>query len=289
MKYFTLIFLSVFYILTCSSQAKYNSLCWKISGNGLKENSYLYGTFHTADKRVFDFKDGVEDAFLNADIYAMELNMDSIDKGRMLAAMVMDSNKTLKTLLTPNDYELVNQFFIDSIGMSLFLFNKMQPFITTQMIATKDLKAEKENALDLYWFTKAKNLGKELVGLETVNEQLNTFKSIPVEKQAIELVNAIKDYGKTDEVNMEKLISVYQSGDLDQLMKIVQQQSQSSAIDQEDFNEKFLFKRNVNMADRVVKYLNKGSVFMAVGAAHLPGENGVIELLRAKGYIVEAF
>lgn len=283
-----IIFLLILTISFASyGQTKYNSLCWKISGNGLEKDSYLYGTFHTADKRVFEFKDGVEDAFIEADIYAMELNMDSIDKVAMMKAMVMDSNKTLKTLLTPEDYEIVNQFFIDSIGMSLFMFNKMQPFITAQMIVTKDLKSEKENALDLYWFTKAKNLGKELVGLETMLEQMNTFKSIPVEKQAQELVKSVKDYGKEEGMNMDEMVEIYQSGNLDLLMEEMDKYSEESAIDKADFNEKFLFIRNVNMANRVVKYLKKGSVFMAVGAAHLPGEKGVIELLRGKGYSVE--
>ena len=269
------------------SQSKYNSLCWKVYGNGLEKDSYLYGTFHTADKRVFEFKDGVEDAFIEADIYAMELNMDSIDKGEMMKAMVMDSSKTLKTLLTSEDYKLVNQFFIDSVGMSLFLFNKMQPFITAQMIVTKDLKSDKENALDLYWFTKAKNLDKELVGLETMIEQMNTFKSIPVEKQAQELVKSVKDYGKGEGMNMDKMVEIYQSGNLDRLMEEMDKFSDESAIDKADFNEKFLYTRNLNMANRVEKYLKKGSVFMAVGAAHLPGDKGVIELLRAKGYSVE--
>ncbi len=269
------------------SQKKYNSLSWKISGNGLEKDSYLYGTFHTADKRVFEFKDGVEKAFNNADTYAMELNMDSVDKVAMMKAMVMDSNKTLKTLLTENDYRMVNQFFIDSIGMSLFIFNKMQPFMTTQMVVMKDLKSEKESALDLYWFNKAKEQGKQLVGLEKMVEQINTFKSISVEKQAEQLVQSVKDYGKVEAMNMDEMVEIYQSGDLDRLMLEMERYSKESKMETEDFNEKFLYRRNINMADRVVQYLNKGSVFMAIGAAHLPGEKGVIELLRAKGYTIE--
>lgn len=289
MKYFNLTFVVLLITIVGYGQNKYNSLCWKISGNSLEKDSYLYGTFHTSDKRVFNFKDGVEDAFINADIYAMELNMDSIDKGAMMQSMIMDSNKTLKTLLTPEDYKLVDQFFSDSIGLSLFLFNKLQPFITAQMIVAKDLKSEKESALDLYWFTKAKNLGKQLVGLETMEEQMNTFKSIPLEKQAQELVKSVKDYGKEEAIDMDKILKIYQSGNLDLLMEEIDKNSEESKIDKASFNERFLYVRNINMATRVVEYLKKGSVFMAVGAAHLPGEKGVIELLRSKGYTVKAF
>lgn len=269
-------------------QERYNSLCWEISGNDLKKTSYLYGTFHTQDERVFEFKKGVKKAFNKADIYAMELNMDSIDRGGMMQAMLMDSNKTLKTLLPKADYQLVNQFFIDSIGMPLFMFDKMQPFMATQMVATKDLNKDRESALDMYWFNEAKKKGKQLVGLETMTEQINVFKSISVEEQAEELVQAVKEYGKEETMNINDMVEIYQSGDLDELMKVMDEYSEDSPVGSAEFNERFLYSRNIIMADRVIQYLEKGSVFMAVGAAHLPGEKGVIELLRAKGYKVEA-
>lgn len=270
------------------SQSTYNSLCWQITGNNLVDTSYLYGTFHSQDNRVFQFKDGVEDAFNNAAVYAMELNMDSIDKSKMKSAMLMDSGQTLQNLLSKKEYKIVNQFFLDSLGMSLFMFNKMQPILTTQFVVTKDLNKEQQNALDFYWFKKAKKQGKQLVGLETMEEQVNTFKSIPVERQAKELVKAVKENGKEEELDMNSMLDVYTSGNLDSLMIIMNTSSSKSSISMEEFNEFFLYKRNINMANRVEKYIIKSSVFMAVGAAHLPGKEGVIELLRAKGYKVEA-
>ncbi len=269
------------------SQQEYKSLFWSISGNGLEKTSYLYGTFHSKDQRVFNFKEGVEEAFNNADIYAMELNMDSIDKVGMMAAMVMDSNKTLKTLLSKENYDLVNQFFIDSVGMSLFLFNKMQPMITAQMIMTKGLKAEQENALDAYWFKKAKEQGKQLVGLETMKEQITAIKSISVEQQAEDLVKAVVEFGKAEEISIDELLDIYTKENLDSLMVVMDEFSGDSPQKQEEFNKVFLYERNKHMANRVEEYLKKGSVFMAVGAAHLPLNTGVIELLRAKGYTVK--
>ncbi len=287
-KHIILLFLLINGVFVAiNGQESYSSLCWKITGNKLEETSYLYGTFHSQDNRVFQFKEGVEEAFQQADIYAMELNMDSVNRSEMLDAMLMDSGQTLKTLLSPKEYDLVNQFFIDSVGMSLFLFNKMQPIITTQIVVTKDLNQEQQNALDLHWFKEAKKLGKELVGLETMKEQVNAFKSIPVKTQAEELVKAVQDYGKQEQMSMDDMLAIYISGDLDSLMTVIDVNAESSSISMEKFNEAFLYKRNVNMANRVEEYLRKGSVFMAVGAAHLPGEKGVIELLRAKGYHVE--
>lgn len=287
MKNHLLLLFILIYSFSSSAQKGYQSLCWKISGNGLEKTSYLYGTFHSQDQRVFDFKEGVIEAFNEADIYAMELNIDSIDRGKMMTAMIMDSNKTLKNLLSVEDYEMVNTFFIDSIGMSLFMFNKMQPFMTTQMIVTKGLNKENALALDMHWFKEAKKQEKQLVGLETMIEQINVFKSISVEQQAEELVKSVKEYGNNDVTDINKMVEIYQSGDLDQLMEVMNEYAEDSPIESTQFNETFLYARNINMANRVIQYLEKGSVFMAVGAAHLPGEKGVIELLRAKGYLVE--
>ncbi len=283
-----LLVFSTLITITAFSQEEYKSLFWSISGNGLEKTSYLYGTFHSKDQRVFNFKKGVKKAFDKADIYAMELNLDSIDRVGMMAAMIMDSNKTLKTLLTKEDYAFVNQFFIDSIGMSLFMFNKMQPLITAQMVATKDLKAEQENALDMHWFKEAKKQGKQLVGLETMEEQITAIKSISVEQQAKDLVKAVIDFGKEEEISIEELLEIYTQGDLDRLMEVMDEFSGDTPGNQKIFNEAFLYSRNKHMAARVEEYLKKGSVFMAVGAAHLPQQKGVIELLRAKGYTVKA-
>jgi len=283
-----LLVISILITYTSFAQKEYKSLFWSISGNGLKKTSYIYGTFHSKDQRVFNFKKGVKKAFNKADVYAMELNLDSIDRAGMMSAMIMDSNKTLKTLLAKEDYDLVNQFFIDSIGMSLFMFNKMQPLITTQMITAKGLKAEQENALDAHWFKEAKKQGKQLVGLETMEEQILAIKSISVEQQAKDLLKAVVDFGKEEEISIDRLLDIYTQGNLDSLMIVMDDFSGGSPENQEVFNEAFLYSRNKHMADRVEVYLKKGSVFMAVGAAHLPQEKGVIELLRTKGYVVKA-
>lgn len=272
---------------TVKINAQYNSLCWTITGNELNDTSYLYGTFHTQDNRVFQFQDGVEEAFDNAAVYAMELNMDSLDRSKMMTAMLMDSGQSLQSLLSKKDYKTVNKFFLDSLGISLFMFNKMQPILTTQFVVTKDLNKEQQNALDFYWFKEAKSQGKQLVGLETMEEQVNAFKTIPVEAQAKELVKAVKEYGKEEEFDMNSMLEIYTSGNLDSLMVMIKSSSSKSSISMEEFNEAFLYNRNINMANRVEQYIVKKSVFMAVGAAHLPGENGVIELLRNKGYKVE--
>lgn len=283
-----LIYLTIFlFQLTAIGQEKYNSLFWEISGNGLKESSFLYGTMHTQDDRVFQFKEGVMDAFNRAEIYAMELNVDSVNQIELLSKLIMDSTYSLKTLLTEEDYNMVEKFFKDSLGQPLFMFEKMQPLFTTQMVSLRDLEAQQADALDIYFFKEAKKQKKQTIGLEKTIEQIDAFGSISYELQAKGLVDAVKNYGNEDELDMDAMIKYYVEGNLDKLLEMTTDPSEDPRM-AKIFNDVFLVKRNYNMAQRAEPLIKKGSTFIAVGAAHLPGKDGVIELLRKKGYIVIA-
>ena len=268
-------------------QDKYNSLFWEISGNGLTEHSYLYGTMHTQDERAFQFKEGVMDAFNHAEIYAMELNMDSVDQAALLSRLIMDSTYSLKTLLTADEYTVVSDFFKDSLGQALFIFERMQPLFTTQMVALRDLEAQQTDALDIYFFKEAKKQKKQTIGLEKTMEQIDAFSAVPYKLQAKELVDAVTDYGKEGGLDMDLMMKYYVEGNLDKLLEMTTEDEEDEEM-AKIFNDIFLVKRNYNMADRAEPYIKKGSTFIAVGAAHLPGEEGIITLLRKKGYKVIA-
>ena len=255
-------------IVACA-QEKYNSLFWEISGNGLTEHSYLYGTMHTQDDRAFQFKDGVMEAFNQAEIYAMELNMDSVDQEGLLSKLIMDSVYSLKTLLTANEYKIVSDFFRDSLGQPLFMFEKMQPLFTSQMVTLRDLDAQQTDALDIYFFKEAKKQKKQTIGLEKTIEQIDAFSAIPYEIQAKSLVDAVKDYGKEENLDMDTMIKYYVEGNLDKLLEMTTKDEDHEEMSK-IFNDIFLVKRNYNMADRAEPYIKKGSTFIAIGAAHLP-------------------
>lgn len=284
-----LIYLTIsLFQLTSIGQDKYNSLFWEISGNGLTEPSYLYGTMHTQDERVFQFKEGVMDAFNHAEIYAMEINVDSVDQVALLSKLIMDSTHSLKTLLTESEYTMVSDFFRDSLRQPLFLFEKMQPLFTAQMVSLRDLEAQQADALDIYFFKEAKKQKKQTIGLEKTMEQIDAFSAISYELQAKGLVDAVRDYGKEGELDMDAMMKYYVEGNLDKLLEMTTEYDDEDEEMSKIFNDVFLVKRNHNMADRAEPFIKKGSTFIAVGAAHLPGEEGIIELLRKKGYKVIA-
>ena len=136
---------------------------------------------------------------------------------------------------------------------------------------------------------KAKKQNKTTVGLEFMDEQLNAFKSIPYDVQAKELFKAVENAYKGEGQEIDELIEYYLNEDLDKLLELT---LNSQFMDEEIniiFKQVFLIDRNHKMAERSIKYMKSGPTFIAVGAAHLPGKEGVIENLRKKGYTVEAF
>ena len=285
----TFIFVFLFSSLLSFSQSKYNSLCWKIYDNGLTDTSYLYGTMHVQDSRVFQFKNGIQEAFNRCEIFALELNMDSVNTFQLMDELIMEPPNRLDSLLTNKEYEMVSQYFKDTLGVGLMIFNKMQPIYTSQLISFEKLKKDQDVALDIYFFNEAKKQNKTTVGLEFMEEQLNAFKSIPYDVQAKELFKAVENAYKGEGQEIDELIEYYLNEDLDKLLELT---LNSQFMDEEIniiFKQVFLIDRNHKMAERSIKYMKSGPTFIAVGAAHLPGKEGVIENLRKKGYTVEAF
>lgn len=288
MKQLIFFLISALGLSACSKK----SLFWEVSGNGSEKTSYLYGTMHTGDKRVYDFPEGTSDAFNNADLLALELNMDSVNQLSIMSELMMPGDTTLESLISFEDYSMVDRYFQDSLGQSLAMFNKMSPMFTSTMVATKDLGNEMGQALDLYWYTEAKKLDKRIVGLEKANEQIKAFKSIPYAEQAKGLVETVKgeysrDISTTDSNQSDRLMEYYLSGNIDKMAKVSEEMGFSDASINESFNNAFLVNRNVTMVDRAIPLLQNNACFIAVGAAHLGGKTGIIQLLRDKGYTVK--
>ncbi len=270
------------------AQTKEKSLFWEISGNGLDKSSYLYGTMHVQDQRVFNFKQGVLEAFDSSKIYAMEINPDSMNNIEVMNKMLMKNETSLEDLLKKKSYKKIDQYFKDSLGQSLFLYNKMLPIFTSQLIATREMSLDQEEALDLYFAKKAKNQNKKVVGLEKIEEQLDAMDAIPYKYQAEMLLKSVEDaYANIEDETMQELFDYYVAGDLENLLKLSNQNTEDEEM--EALFEKLLItNRNKVMVDRLIPYIQEEKTFIAVGAAHLGGKHGVIQLLRNLGYTVEA-
>ncbi len=257
------------------------SLLWKISGNGLENSSYLYGTIHIQDKRVFAFDSVVINAFNSCDAFAMEILMSEVKPETMQKAILMKNN-SLDELMSTKDYNSLSAFFKKKIGVSIMLYNKAKPFFLASILQMTDIQKDMSKTLDMHLLNKAIKSGKATYGVEDFEDQINAVDKISLEDQVDFLLNYVKDTA-TSKDQLETLIKTYLSMDIVAIQKLIQEEESFP----KELEKIFLIDRNKKMAKRIKKLSRKQSVFVAIGAAHLPSKEGVIQLLKNYGYTVK--
>lgn len=280
-----------FFQLAFVSKAQNNSILWEVSGNGLEEPSYLFGTIHISDERVFHWNDSLMICFDSCQTMAGELSMDEIDMAEVAYALKMPGDTTLKMLLSKKDYKLVKKYVRKNCGLLVrLLINKIKPIYISVLINEGDLteKSKEEEGknklfLDHYLQELAKQRGMEVKGLETALEQLNAIEVMSLEEQAQALVEEIKTHKDQEEGEdiLESMIQAYITHDLDSLYSLFIGNQFT-----EPLMESLIYNRNRVMLRRMIPLMHQSSTFVAVGAAHLPGDQGLIKLLRENGYVL---
>jgi len=252
---------------------------WRISGNGLTKDSYLYGTMHLQDKRLFNFGDSLYRYMEKADGYAMEIDLtEMVDS---LFQRIMDEKSGYRV----NEQEKGNaknkKIYIDSLVNNVKKYkDKASRKILKQIRDDKMnsvLKKEMPTIMDAFLYGIAKRQGKWLGGIEDLQDQLPLLDELGGDVTSDEIL----DSGKELRSSMEKMISIYVSRDLDKIESFYLKDNS------EELEDLSLNKRNIKMASRIDSLAHARSIFFTVGVAHLPGELGVITLLRKKGFRLE--
>ena len=272
-----------------NSIRKYPSLLWEISGNGLKKPSYLFGTMHVSDKLAFHLGDSFYNAIKSSDVVALETNpetwqqdySESVFFRRGSRSRYMDISAESFGYL--NDMMRITSFAIDDYQEAIKAMLAVEPSMINGMLyrtyGTQMDDFEEDTFLDMYIFQAGKKLGKRLAGVENFQES---------EKLVMEAYrDMMRDRNKKRKSfdfegmlgNPKKLEDAYRKGDLDLLDSL-----ESLTVFSDAFQEKFLYKRNEIQANSIDSIIKKSTLFVGVGAAHLPGKRGVIEMLRRMGY-----
>lgn len=265
-----------------SAQTNEKSLLWKISGNGLKHHSYLYGTIHFTCDATLPGK--VKNALDKTDQLCLELDMDDTNmQTEMMGGMMMKDGVTLQSLASKEDFEIVDAFLTKNLGFSAKMLNTLKPFMVSAMLYPKMISCEMQS-VEGELMKIAKEQKEETIGLETVTEQLNVFDAIPYQDQMNELVKTAKSDLDKDRNELNKMLELYKTEDVEAMYTFTQQ---SENVLTSKFDEELLNSRNQNWIARISKIADNKATFFGVGAAHLGGEKGVINLLRKYGFTVE--
>lgn len=264
------------------TNADNNTLLWEVSGNGLAAPSYLFGTFHMLCKDEIKFSDALKQAVNNSAEVYMELDMD--DPGVLLGGlsmMSMKGGKKLKDILTEDEYKRVEIFFKDSLKSSLNMFQGMKPLLLTSLVYPKLMPCAAVTSVEEQLVKLAKQNKKEIRGLETMAFQASVFDSIPYKEQADELLKTIDSLSKSKQL-FDSMVKAYKS----QNMSLLENMLTDDDFGMEGSQDVLVNKRNENWVVQLKDIMKKEPVFVATGAGHLPGKDGLIALLLQQGYTV---
>jgi uncharacterized protein YbaP (TraB family) len=263
------------------------SLLWEISGPGIKAPSYLYGTIHIIDSKDYFLPKGTMSAIDAVKKVVFEIDMkDMSDMSAMMGMMnkiFMKDNLTLKDLVTEDDYKMIGDHF-QKMGLPIFMLERMKPmFLTVFAYGDMDpsgLKNGNMKSYEMEFLELAKNAGKETGGLESIDFQIGLFDEIPYDAQAKMLVDAIKaSSGSAENDEFEKMTQMYLDQDINAMVNMISEEGNDVA----GFEDKLLTERNKNWIPQIIEGAKLQPTFYAVGAGHLGGPNGVINLLRNAG------
>lgn len=259
------------------------SLLWKVTGKNLQQPSYLYGSIHIQDQRVFSFDTTVLSALYSCDAFAMEILMDEIDPKEIKGCTYMPKGKLLSEMMSEADFLKLDSICKKKVGTTAYLFNAMKPFFVMSALQQSEFSQDQEDALDVFFLKKAREANKLCYGVEKYQTQIDAIDAISLKEQVDMLVAALNDTTtQSGEDESAAMLDAYLSFNLDTMIVMSNDPSMPKK-----FNKVFLIDRNVGMAKNFEKIALEHSLFCVVGAAHLGGDKGVIALLRKKGYTVE--
>lgn len=259
---------------------KENALLWKVSGNGLSSPSYIYGTIHMICKEDFLFSPTLEQKVNQAQNIYLELDMDDPMMMIKMATMAIMKNNSLQNLMNQEDFALVSSFVKDSLGMPMMIVNRMKPITLMSMLYMKVLPCENKESYEMKFMDLAKAGNKNIEGLESIEDQMNVFNKIPDSTQARMIVEMIRNMDQ-QRAEFTEMVQAYKHQDLVKLAEIM-----SDSPEWKGFEDIMLVNRNKNWIGKIEGAMKQGTQLFAVGAGHLPGKEGVLNLLKTKGYTV---
>ena len=263
-----------------------NALLWKIEGQGITEPSYLYGTIHLIDSDAFYLPNGTLAAIDNTKKMVFEIDMNEMsDMSNMMSIMnkaFMNDGKTLKDLVSEEDYKMVDAHFA-KIGMPLMMLERMKPmFLTVFASGDMDPSGLQNGSMKSYemeFMDIAKSSNMPMAGLETIEFQMSVFDSIPYQAQADMLIETIKA-GDSGSDQMKEMVEMYKSQNINAMIAMITDEGEQLS----EYEDVLLSKRNTAWISGMKTMMSEMPTFFAVGAGHLAGKKGVINLLKKEGY-----
>lgn len=271
--------------LTQSAESKpptEKTLLWEISGPGIAQPSYLYGTIHVACPQEVFLSENLSKSFSKVQQLYLEVDLDDPTlTSQTLQSIPMKNGGNLRTLLNPKDYAKADQFFQQNLKLPLDRVSRVKPLFLTSMIYPAFLGCQ-PTSWEKTFMGMAVSRRMDVHGLETVQEQMTVLDAIPLKSQTTSLMKVVNDpFAARREVNA--LSATYKAQDVAKIYQLVVQSPDITP----QYAALLLDSRNQRWIPKIIKAAKAKPTFFGVGAAHLGGDRGVISLLRQAGYTVK--
>ena len=268
------------------------SFLWEVSSD--TNTVYILGSVHVATADIYPLAEAIENAYEVADYLVVEIDTNAVSTSEMTTLLMekgmYPSGESLRDNVSDDLYSRLSQRLreLDSRGLLLSSMNLFEPWVVATTITELDymeLDYEVEYGIETHFLDKAEADGKDILELESAEFQLDIFDSMSYELQIIMLEDAV-DNPVTEDV-MEALFEAWSTGDTIKMEQMV-----FEGIEEDEnyriFSNIIIDERNFQMVDKIEQYLQDDETcFVVVGAGHLVGENGIINLLDSKGYTVQ--
>jgi uncharacterized protein len=276
------------------------TLLWKIEIPDKPQRgvSYLYGTIHVTDERVQKFSPAVMEAFSSVRRVALEVSdrrlprlAEGMNTMRGAGKLLLEGDKKLETLLSPADSQVTVKA-VARTGLAPDIASRVQPWVAQVMLSTSDCERSRITAgklpLDIEIAKRAEQRGMGSVDLETVESQFEMMASVPQEHQASLLKGQITLNGRINDLN-ETMIQLYLARDIGAMWPLQRAIAKKVGVDEkayDSYRDNVHVERTKRMRNRLAPHLDRGGVFIAVGAMHLPGPMGLVAQIKEMGLTI---
>lgn len=283
-------------LLICLVQSAHAQLLWKISGNGLEKPSYVFGTYHLSPLGIKDSIAALPQAVNETtQVYGevvMSEMMSPAFMQSMQQQMMMPKDSTLQSLFTPEQYEEVGKVIKENMMVDIAMLAQLKPAAITQQLAvilymrhTPGFNPQEQ--LDNYFQQQAQQQGKKVGGLETVQSQIDILFNSQTLKRQAELLHCMAHDIDRTVGQVKRVIAAYQKQDLKIVLQLLAERHGDACDPLPGEMEALIDNRNKAWAEKMPAIMSEAPTLFVVGAGHLPGDNGLLNLLQQQGYTLE--
>lgn len=278
------IFSLVLILAIGTNQLFAKGIFWEAEVNNSK--IYLLGSIHIAKKDTYPLDSTIEMSFSKCSNLVVEMNPNKLNHNLLSRKTMFEDTTNLLSVL-PQGYAAFFDSVFRSNGIPKLLYNKFKPWFAVVTIINLELAKSFQSEIGIdFYFLKKIDSTKNIVELESFNEQADFLESIYNEFPEEFILYFVKELENSQE-NFDSLYSAWESGDVDRIFELTNDFHSNVGFEKR-FIETLIYKRNIQMTQKIENMsLNKGCYFIIVGAGHLVGSNGIINLLKKQGYKVK--